>query len=116
MPDALLSADIAAVAELMRSYALEGRAMPAEGCNFVAGALDQLTIEARTLEDGLRRATCHLAAADARIEALSTPDLVAKVQRDLAIAAGKRAGAVFDLRPYLDREWTVTGREPGDAA
>jgi hypothetical protein len=100
-----LSADIGAVAEMMRHCALEGRDMTPEGCSFVAGALDQLAFEARTLEAGYEREERWRKAADARVEALTTPDHVAKARREIAISDGRRAGNIVDLRPYLDREW-----------
>lgn len=100
-----LSADIGAVAEMMRHYALEGRDMTPEGCGFVAGALDLLAVEARTLEAGYEREEKWRKAADGRVAALTTPDHVAKVLREIAIHEGRRAGVVVDLRPHLDREW-----------
>lgn len=109
-----LSADIGAVAEMMRHCALEGRDMTPEGCSFVAGALDQLAFEARTLEAGYEREETWRKAADARVEALTTPDYVARALCEIAIAEGRRAGVVIDLRPYLTREWTSA--HPGDAA
>lgn len=122
-----LSADIGAVAEMMRHCARQGRDMTPEGCSFVAGALDQLAFEARTLEADLAREESWRLAADARVEALTTPDHVAKVSREIAINEGRRAGVVVDLRPYLDREWTSApsdsvadvasdGKDSGDAA
>jgi hypothetical protein len=109
-----LSADIGAVADLMREVALKGRDMTPEGCSFVAGALDQLAFEARTLETDYEREETWRQAADARVEALTTPDHVAKARREIAINEGRRIGVVIDLRPYLDREWTSA--HPGDAA
>lgn len=108
-----LSADIAAVAEMVRHCALEGRDMTPEGCSFVAGALDQLAFEARTLEAGYEREERWRKAADARVEALTTPDHVAKARREIAISDGRRAGNVVDLRPYLNREWPQDASRSG---
>lgn len=109
-----LSAHISAVAEMMRYCANQGRDITPDGLSFVAGALDQLAFEARTLETDVEREENLRLAADARIEALTTPDHVAKVLREIAIHEGRRAGLVIDLRPYLTREWTSA--HPGDAA
>jgi|GEM_PF-6431924 len=100
-----LSADIGAIAEMMRRFQLGGLHMNPQNCGFIAGALDKLAFEARTLEADLAREESWRKAADARVEALTTPDHVAKARREIAIHEGRRAGVVVDLRPYLDREW-----------
>ncbi|QGM93804.1 hypothetical protein F7D13_07070 [Methylocystis rosea] len=107
-----LSADIDAVAELIRRFQLGGLHMTPQNCGFVAGALDKLAFEARTLEAELEREESWRQAADARVEALTTPDHLTKTRREIAINEGRRAGVVVDLRPYLDREWT---RAPNDS-
>jgi hypothetical protein len=109
-----LSADIGAVAEMMRRFQLGGLHMNPQNCGFIAGALDKLAFEARTLESDLAREESWRRAADARVAALTIPDHVAKTRREIAIAEGRRAGVVIDLRPYLTREWTSA--HPGDAA
>lgn len=100
-----LSADIDAVAELIRRFQLGGLHMTPQNCGFIAGALDKLAFEARTLEAELEREESWRQAADARVEALTTPDHLVKARREIAINEGRRAGVVVDLRPYLDREW-----------
>jgi len=114
MRESLLSADIAAVAEMMRRDRLDGHGMSPAGCNFVAEALDQLAVNARALEADLAREAAWRAAADARVAALTTPDHVVKARQEIAIVEGRRAGTIIDLRPFLDREWT--GGHPGEAA
>ena len=79
--------------------------MTPQNCGFIAGALDKLAFEARTLEAELEREESWRQAADARVEALTTPDHLTKARREIAISDGRRAGVVVDLRPYLDREW-----------
>jgi hypothetical protein len=111
-----LSADIAAVADMMRHCALQGRDMTPDGCSFVAGALDQLAFEARTLEVDYEREEKWRQAADARIQALTTPDHLHAVQINMAIVEGRIAGKVVDLRTVFERERAASPREPGDAA
>jgi hypothetical protein len=111
-----LSADISAVAELMRHCALQGRDMTPEGCNFIAGALDQLAVEARTLEADVAHEENLRVAADARIEALTTPDHLHAVEINIAIVEGRLAGKVIDLRTVFERERAISSKEPGDAA
>lgn len=100
-----LSADIMTIADYVRRRALQRCPLTPDACSLVAGALDQLVIDARTLEAELAHQETLRLAADARIDALTTPDYVAKTRQEIAIKEGRRAGVVIDLRPFLDREW-----------
>lgn len=106
-----LSADIMTIADYVRRRALQRCPLTPDACSFVAGALDQLVIDARTLEAELAHQETLRLAADARIDALTTPDYVAKTRQEIAIKEGRRAGVVVDLRPFFDRE-CVSERAP----
>jgi hypothetical protein len=109
-----LSADLSAVADFVRRRALQRCPLTPDACSFVAGALDQLVIEARMLETDLAHQETLRLAADARIDALTTPDYVAKARSEIAIAEARRNGVVIDLRAFFERE--CSGAHPGDAA
>ncbi len=105
MRESQLSADLAAVAEMMRRPRPDGHGMSPAGCNFIAETLDQLVVNARALEDECAREKTWRIAADARVAALTTPDHLRAVETNLAIVEGRRAGKIIDLRPVLQREW-----------
>ncbi|MCC3246178.1 hypothetical protein LG047_12745 [Methylocystis sp. WRRC1] len=126
-----LSRDISALAGWVRMIVDQNCEFTRASAIDLARSLDLLASEARMLEDGLRRATTHLAAADARIAALKSTDHVGEALRNIAIHEAECAGKVIDLRGVFAREMQENmadalaadiaaqieaDRDPGDAA
>ena len=71
---------------------------------FIVTTLRQLATNASIYELALASRERRLAAAAARIEALTIPDYLKETRENIAIREGRAAGKVIDLRTVFARE------------
>ena len=107
-PDAIkeptLRADIVAVADLIEATLDSDREFSPEGMRFIVTTLRQLAANAGLCELALASRERRLAAAAARIEALTIPDYLKETRVNIAVREGRAAGVVIDLRAVFARE------------
>lgn len=103
-----LRADIMAVADLIETMADKKREFTPDGLRFIVSTLHQLATNASILELAHMSGHRRLAAANARIAALTIPDYLKQTRMNIAIREGRAAGKVIDLREVFIREQSET--------
>jgi hypothetical protein len=116
-PTAPAAADAPALSETTRGlvhlfhrYEWAGGSLTVANARLIGRILLKIDATVGELEADNQRLRINLAAADARIAALTTPDFVASVAGKIALLEGVRAGVVVDFTEVFRREQATLGR------